>query len=131
LQGEKGDADRAVYAEGGYDAHEPHCFEGRQARFDIPADVKGIYYPKGLQQQERPESVCRSTMIRTLDHKLIRRSTGVNELYDMRDDPRELDNLYYDESYAQVTSKLEDRMLDWYVRTADAVPFDRDPRGLS
>jgi len=131
LHGEKGDPGRAAYAEGGYDVHEPHCFEGRQERFDIPPDVTGIYYPKGLQQQEKPESVCRSTMMRTLDYKLIRRTLGVNELYDMKEDPRELSNVYYDEAYGRVRAELEDRMLDWYLRTADVVPPDRDPRGLS
>ena len=32
LAGDQGDADRAVFTEGGYDLHEPHCFEGKAGR---------------------------------------------------------------------------------------------------
>ncbi len=129
LQGAPGDPDRAVYAEGGYDPHEPHCFEGRpNAR--IFEDPNHIYYPKGVQQQLAPESVCRATMMRTLDYKLIRRPLGVSELYDLRRDPRELDNVYDDPDCAELRDRMTMQMLDWYIHTADTVPVGEDPRGL-
>jgi len=49
LEGAPGDPDRAIYAEGGYDPHEPHCFEGRR-NDRIFEDVNHTYYPKGVQQ---------------------------------------------------------------------------------
>lgn len=129
LHGAAGDPDRAVFAEGGYDPHEPHCFEGRDnaAIFENPFH---IYYPKGRLQQEHPKSVCRATMIRTMEFKLIRRPLGVSELYDLRHDPQELRNVYGDSGYADVCTRLEQRLLDWYIRTSDVVPWDEDPRGL-
>lgn len=130
LHGEVDNLNRAVFAEGGYDTHQPHCFEGRQADYDIPRNPANIYYPKGLQQQEHPESVCRATMIRTLDYKLIRRSAGVHELYDLKNDPRELKNVYNDSTYATIRTELESRLLDWYVHTSDVTPRDENPRGL-
>lgn len=130
LRGEADDLGRAVYAEGGYDLHEPRSFEGRWADYDIPRDPTHIYWPKGLLQQERPLSVCRATMIRTLDHKLVRRPSGQSELYDLRADPRELANLYDDPRHRAVRKDLERRLLDWYIRTADVVPWEEDPRGL-
>jgi len=130
LHGERGDPDRAVFAEGGYDVHEPHCFEGRWAEYDIPRTPRHIYWPKGLQQQEHPESVCRAVMIRTLDYKLIYRPAGLHELYDLRNDPRELRNVHSDPRYAGVRSELESRLLEWYVHTSDVVPRDENPRGL-
>ena len=60
----------AIYAEEGYDPHEPHCFEGRRNGL-IFEDPYHIYYPKGAQQQLAPESVCRATMLRTLDYRLV------------------------------------------------------------
>ncbi|MBN2713261.1 MAG: sulfatase-like hydrolase/transferase [Planctomycetes bacterium] len=127
LKGEAGDADRAVFAEGGYNAHEPHCFEGK-AEDGVCADSKNIYYPKGLQQQQVPESVRRSTMIRTRSHKLIRRPGGEHELYDMVKDPQELENIFGRPEVEDIQRELTLRMLDWYIETADAVPFDIDPR---
>jgi choline-sulfatase len=129
LEGAPGDPERVVYAEGGYDPHEPHAFEGRP-NAAIFQDPTRIYYPKGLQQQEHPESVCRATMMRTLDYKLVRRPLGVSELYDLREDPRELHNVYDDPAYADVRAEMTSQMLDWYVHTSDVVPVGEDPRGL-
>lgn len=128
LDGACGDSDRAVYAEGGYDTHEPHCFEGKPSD-GVAGDPSSIYYPKGIQQQREPRTVSRSVMIRTLTHKLIRRPHGMHELYDYRSDPREERNLYGSSEYAATQAELERRLLDWYIHTADAVPLDPDPRG--
>ena len=129
LSGSPGDPDRAVFAEGGYDPHEPHCFEGRP-NASIFTNTDHIYFPKGLQQRERPESVCRATMMRTLDAKLVRRPLGVSELYDMQNDPKELHNLYEDPKHRDLRNKMETYMLDWAIRTADITPINEDPRGL-
>ena len=70
-------------------------------------------------------------MIRTMTHKLIRRSSGHHELYDLQADPHELVNVYGRTEHAEVERRLLERMLDWYIHTADVVPFDTDPRGWS
>ena len=126
-----GDADpyRAVFAEGGYDGHEPHCFEGKTSD-GVAGDPNGIYYPKGLQQQEYPESVCRAHMVRTANHKLVRRSSGRHELYDLSSDPHELDNAYGRAEYDGVQQSLEDRLLNWHLFTSDVTPHEADPRGF-
>jgi len=130
LRGEADDLARAVYAEGGYALHEPRSFEGRWADYDIPRDPTHIYWPKGLLQQERPLTVCRATMIRTLDWKLVYRPDEVSELYDLQADPRELHNVYALPEQVCVRDALERRLLDWLVQTSDVVPWDEDPRGL-
>jgi arylsulfatase A-like enzyme len=129
LRGAAGDPERAVFAEGGYDLHEPHCLEGKPSD-GIAGNPDGIYYPKGMQQQEHPESVCRATMIRTATHKLVWRPHGVSELYDLAEDPCELRNVFDQPACAEVQRHLERRLLDWQVLTADAVPFEPDPRGF-
>lgn len=130
LRGAAGDPHRAVFAEGGYDPHEPHCFEGRPGNGRIEQTPASIYYPKGRLQQEHPESVCRAAMIRTLHHKLIYRRAGVRELYDLTDDPRELHNVYGAREHRDVQDDLERGLLDWYLRTSDVTPWDEHPRGL-
>lgn len=117
----------AVFAEGGYDTHEPHCFEGRGDFFD---DKTNMYYPKGIQQQEHPESVCRTTMMRKGDYKIIVRTSDKSELYDLKNDPQELNNIYYNESYTRLVCELEREMNRWYISSSDIVPFDEDKRGL-
>jgi choline-sulfatase len=130
LCGAPGDPDRAVYCEGGYARHEPHCFEGKPARDQFARDEHHIYYPKGKVQQDHPDSVGRTVMVRTSAHKLIYRPTGISELYDLDLDPLEMDNLYGQTSSARIQRQLEARMLDWLVETSDVTPFNIDPRGL-
>jgi arylsulfatase A-like enzyme len=129
LHGAPGDPTRAAFAEGGYDPHEPHCFEGKPSD-GVAGDPNGIYYPKGIQQQDHPESVSRATMIRTQTHKLIRRPGGQSELYDLVADPRETCNRIADPGYATIRGELEGRLLDWYIHTAGVTPLTPDPRGF-
>jgi len=130
LHGDAGDADRAAFADGGYDRHEPHCFEGRDSD-PIAVGAQHIYWPKGRQQQDHPDSVCRSAMVRTRWHKLIRRTQGIDELYDLRNDPRELLNRANDPVMSGVRAELEQRLLERYLTTSDVTPWDEDPRGFA
>ncbi len=126
LQGQPGDPRRTAFSKGGYNTYEPQCFEPL-GEF---ADPRNIYYPKVKLQSERPETITRATMVRTLDAKLIARPDGESELYDLRKDPRELNNVFGDHSYAGMQADLQRRMLDWYIRTSDAAPWNKDPRGF-
>ncbi|MGF7145882.1 choline-sulfatase [Anaerotaenia torta] len=128
LKGAAGDPDRAAFAEGGYDLHEPNCFEGYAGRNDSLLDPRFIYYPKAIQQQEYPQSVCRTAMIRTLSHKLVKRTSGENELYDLQEDPKELKNQYNNAKYTDIRLELEAKLLEWYLKTSDTVPQDDDKR---
>jgi len=130
LHGASGAPDRAAFTEGGYARHEPHCFEGQPQRDQFARNETNIYYPKGLQQQEHPDSVGRVAALRTATHRLVQRPTGQCELYDLTADPQELDNLYGQPDHAEVQRQLEARLLDWLVQTSDVTPFDTNPRGL-
>jgi len=131
LWGDNGDPTRVAFAEGGYSRHEPRCFEGRcENAPQLWRDARHIYYPKGKLQQDHPESVCRTVMIRTMTHKLIYRAEGLNELYDIRSDPWELENVYGQPGYEGIQGDLERRLLEWYIETSDVTPLDEDPRDL-
>ena len=132
LKGKNGDPERAVFTEGGYDhPQDKYCFEGRHSIHDDLLDETHIYYPKVQLQQDDPETVCRSTMIRTMNYKLIRRTKQKNELYDLENDPLELENVYNNSEYKDIRNRLEKRMLDWYIETSDAPEWHNHPRGFS
>ena len=126
LMGKPGDGTRAAFCEGGYNTNEPQCFEPL-GQFNNPANP---YYPKVALQNEEPQTITRSTMIRTLAHKLIYRPDDQSELYDLARDPRELNNVYGEHSYQTVQADLFRQMIDYYVRTSDVAPRQVDSRGF-
>jgi choline-sulfatase len=126
LKGQPGDPARAAFCEGGYNTNEPQCFEPLD-QFNSPVNP---YYPKVALQNERPETVTRSSMIRTQRAKLIYRPDDQSELYDLAKDPRELHNVYGHATHRRVEDELFQRLMDWYVRTSDMAPKQRDPRGF-
>lgn len=126
MQGRPGDARRAAFCEGGYNANEPQEFEP----IDQFRDPANPYYPKVALQNERPDTVTRSTMIRTLTHKLIYRPDDQSELYDLQKDRREIHNVYGQAAYREIQTELFQRTTDWYVRTSDVAPKQHDPRGF-
>lgn len=125
MRGEKGDPNRAAFAEGGYNENERHCFEPLEL-----FSKDHIYYPKIWLENEKPETIARTTMMRTLTHKLVIRSSGQNELYDLDEDPRELENVYGHRTFSGKQEEMESQMLRWYLNTSDVVPFGRDNRAL-
>jgi arylsulfatase A-like enzyme len=121
IHGGPGDPERAAFCEGGYNIYEPQCFEPPMAPHEI-------YYPKTHLQLTQPEMISRAAMVRTHTHKLIVRPSGQSELYDYRQDPNELHNLYGDAAVAQVQGGLEHRLASWYINTTGIAPFDKDQR---
>ncbi len=121
LNGERGDPNRAAFCEGGYNVYEPQCFEPEGAG-------GGPYAGKIRLQNERPQTVSRSAMVRTRTHKLIVRPQGQGELYHYESDPHEEHNLYGDSSVASVRADLQSKLLDHFVNTTGIAPFDKDSR---
>jgi arylsulfatase A-like enzyme len=54
-------------------------------------------------------------MVRTSDWKLIRHQmfSGSNELYDLKNDPLETRNRYYDKHVADVRDRLQKQLTEW------------------
>jgi choline-sulfatase len=123
LEGAPGDPDRAAFAEGGY------VFDPRREREPFWGRDDWIYYRAFLMTHERSDVNMPAVMMRTRRHKLVYRSRGQSELYDMQADPRELDNLYDDPEHRSLRDELERRILNWIVETADVTPLEADPRG--
>jgi arylsulfatase A-like enzyme len=89
----------------------------------------GLYWPRvGLQAGEGPEHM-KAVMCRTANYKYVRRLYEQDELYDLRADPGELHNRIADPALADVLAALKDRLLTFYLETADVAPHDADRRG--
>ena len=86
------------------------------------------YWPRlSTQCSEGPEHT-KATMIRMGNLKYVMRLYEEDELYDLEKDPKELHNIIEDPSYAEEVQKMKNRMLTWYMETADIVPNRKDPR---
>lgn len=121
MHGHPGDPHRAAFSEGGYNVYEPQCFEPLGAG-------GGPYEGKIRLQNERPQTVSRSAMIRTRTHKLIVRPQGQSELYSYPNDPEERNNLYGDSSVASVQNELQGLLLEHFINTSGIAPYDKDSR---
>lgn len=121
LGGGAGDAQRAAFAEGGYNVYEPQCYEPLGAG-------GGMYEGKIRLQNERPVTVSRSAMVRTRTHKLIVRPQDQSELYDSVRDPGERHNLYGERGVAAVQAQLEAQLLEHFLNTTGIAPRDKDSR---
>lgn len=127
VEGGSGDERRAVYCEGGYDTREPQAFEGTPS-FMEHHRPGSRYYPKMVQQQEDPESVCRVVMQRDRRWKLSVRTNGENELYDLDADPLEYRNLYGEPEHRDLVAELTQRLTAWLIHTSDVVPWEGHER---
>ena len=114
---EDGAGREAVYAVGGYDPREPQAFEAGIQSADEP--LMGHYFEKLKLQQDDPTTVARAAMLRTREWKLVIRSAGKEELYDLKNDPQELYNRIDDPALSEVRNDLRERLLHWYLRASD------------
>ena len=112
----------AVFCEGGRLHGETHCME-------LEGKLEGPYMPRLIwQRQEGPEHT-KAVMCRTREWKYVRRLYEQDELYDLRNDPHELNNRIDDPSRANVLAQMKERLLTFYLETGDVVPHDVDRRG--
>jgi len=127
LAGKEAPIHDAVFAEVGGRKHEegfvntdvkkmpPDSFYARQGRAAIPYHEAGSH----------------AVMCRTMRHKYIRRYyTGHHELFDLESDPGETRNLCGHPAYADVARRMETRLLDFFMRTTDVLPYEPDSRQI-
>lgn len=114
----------AVFAEVG-------CHAGEmQARNSEVSDIPptSLYWPQVQLGKDGSQPMAYGAMCRTDRYKLIRRLEGVDELYDMENDPGETTNLVDRPEHAATVQLLQLRLLDFYMATADVVPYEQDSR---
>jgi arylsulfatase A-like enzyme len=123
IAGEMDEHRDAVFCEGGRLRGETHCME-----LESGEGPKSLYWPRLVQQRQESPAHTKAVMCRTSEFKYVQRLYESDELYDLRDDPAELNNRIDDPSLADVLAKLKDRLLTFYLETGDVVPYDADQR---
>ncbi len=127
----KGDTDMhrdAVFCEGGRLKGEKQAMENESlARMKDPTE--SLYWPR-LRWQITDDGPyhTKATMCRTKDYKYNRRLYELDELYDLKRDPGELNNVVNDPYYSKILLDLKEKMLTFYQETCDVVPFEIDSR---
>jgi arylsulfatase A-like enzyme len=115
----------AVFCEGGRLRGERQAMELTSMSAN---NEQGLYYPRLYWQTREGPEHTKAAMCRTHRYKYTRRFYETDELYDLQTDPGEQVNRIDDPALAGVLAELKDRMLRWYMETADNVPFDIDRR---
>jgi arylsulfatase A-like enzyme len=116
---------QAVYAEVGGRKKEA-AFVNREVGKMAP---DSFYYRQGRAAIPYHEEGSHAVMVRTLDHKYVRRYyTGHHELFDLNSDPGETRNLCGHPDYAEVERRMETLLLDFFMHTGDVLPFEQDSR---
>ncbi len=128
LTGENEEHRDAAFCEGGRLYGETQAMERESvAHTEKPGESQ--YWPRlDLQFSDEGPYHGKAAMCRTKTHKYVRRLYEQDELYDLRKDPQELCNVIDDPANAEILSRLKERMLVWYMETADIVPVDSDYR---
>ena len=107
---------------------------------DVPTDLEGQSWRPVLGDQGAPEvedvviewtdpdgraEECRRTVVSPDGWKLILRGNGQHQLFHLRDDPLETNNLYGEAQTGEIASDLRYRIKAWQDRTEDE--FDLPP----
>ncbi len=98
---------------------------------DLAGAPKPWGYRTVIQSLQWREAEGRRAMIRTRNWKYVRDPMGdIDELYDLRSDPWELENKAGDPSYADVQHRLAIMLADFAISTEDPVPVRLPPAEL-
>ena len=123
LSGEK-EHREAVFCEGGRVHGEVQAMEPMPES----EDENWLYYPRvHLQHSEGPEHT-KAVMCRTKDYKYVYRLYEMDELYDLKAYPGELDNRIDDARLASIKADFKERIIRFFLETGDIVPFQTDRR---
>ncbi len=70
-------------------------------------------------------------MIRDEEYKLVYNATARPELYDLREDPGELNNLVDDVNYSAQLGYLSERLITWMEQVSDPLLNDWTRRHIA
>jgi arylsulfatase len=92
-------------------------------------EMLGVPAPMGIQGKSLLNSPAKSAvfaefptikMVRTKDWKLVHYPhASFGELYDLKNDPHELNNLFADTKYPTQRAEMQARLSDWLIDSAD------------
>ena len=108
-------------------AYSEHGFGGLHytADYDYGGDVDGLHPTVGFDELNGCSQSGTMRAIRKGDWKLIFDMQEHGQLYNLADDPVELNNLFGHPDYADIQSRMLARLLGWTLRAQDPLPHPR------
>lgn len=111
----------AVFCEGGR-------IHGEKQAMETGHGPDSPYWPRlSTQYSEGPEHT-KAVMCKMGKYKYVMRLYELDELYDLEQDPMEIDNLAVKENYQEIIRQMKERVVQFYMETTDFVPMKRDKR---
>ncbi|HCN75480.1 sulfatase-like hydrolase/transferase [Pseudolactococcus plantarum] len=111
----------AVFCEGGR-------IHGETQAMELGHGPSSPYWPRlSTQYSEGPEHT-KAVMCKMGDYKYIMRLYELDELYYLKEDPMELNNLAVKPEYQEMLQEMKNRVTQFYMETTDFVPNKRDKR---
>ena len=89
---------------------------------------ESVYWPRISTQHESDLAHNKGCMIRMGNLKYIMHLYEGDQLYDLEKDPQEQVNRIDDPAYADALGEMRQRLLRFYMETADFVPTKMDKR---
>lgn len=114
----------AAFSHSGYSLSETQCQTPH-------ALVKGGWYEKrNVLHDNQPELRTRRVSLRTPRYRFVYWPEGLEQLYDLEQDPDALINRAPLPEYAPLLRQFRERILRHLLETSDTTPFTHDPRGF-
>lgn len=111
----------AVFCEGGR-------IHGETQAMELGHGPQSPYWPRlATQYSEGPEHT-KAVMCKMGKYKYVMRLYETDELYDLEQDPMEINNLALTEDYQDLLQTMKNRITQFYMETTDYVPMKRDKR---
>lgn len=111
----------AVFCEGGR-------IHGETQAMELGHGPQSPYWPRlATQYSEGPEHT-KAVMCKMGKYKYVMRLYETDELYDLEQDPMEINNLALTEDYQDLLQTMKNRVTQFYMETTDYVPMKRDKR---
>lgn len=111
----------AVFSEGGR-------IHGERWAMELGHGPESPYWPRLSTQAEEGPQHTKACMVRVGNLKYVFRLYEQDELYDLAEDPLELENRIDDERYRDAVVDMKMRLLEHMVATGDIVPDRKDKR---
>ena len=91
--------------------------------------IEGIYYDKVRLPLRDPKVFSKAVMVRNERYKYIYCPDDIDELYDLQNDPQEINNIAGNPNMGNVMRELRDKIAGWLLRSSDSPPLEWDKRG--
>ena len=125
IYGNEIDLNRVVFSEAGFYWHNELFPNGT----DHISSKDNLYWPRAEEEMSNNGTGSpKCVSMQNLDYKLVFRPDDVSEFYDLKKDPRQINNLWNNQSYSSIQSQFFYNLTWWLLKYGDTTPILTDSR---